>query len=371
MRPRGKRGGAAAHQRVLAADARRLKRRQRAEDDPAHRRGAEREQQRRAVEAHIGDARRAVRRHRNEHAQEPAGHRDAQRPAADRDQRAFDEQLVRDPEPPAAERRADGELVLPARAARNQQVRDVHAGDQQQTANCAEQREQRRTDAAHELIGEPRCSDANRAVRVRVLVFERLGDSLQFIGRRLHADVGLQPTCGREAVVVAAIYEVRRRRQRPDRDEEIDRAGEVEPRELEAARHDANNRVQGAVEPERPSEHVRIGIQPRAPERVGDDGDRRRVRLVVVVDEGAAQRRRHAQHRENIGRGPARPQPLGAIVAGERHRLVARQRQRLERSRASAPIEVVRPRNGNEVAFPIRLVGVHEAIGIGQRQRLE
>ena len=52
------------------------------------------------------------------------------------------DQLPQQPGAPGAERRADSQLPVPRRPAREQQVRDVAAGDEQHETNRAEQHEQ-------------------------------------------------------------------------------------------------------------------------------------------------------------------------------------------------------------------------------------
>ena len=94
--------------------------------------------------AHVVEPRRAVGRHRDEQRAAALPRRATpSAPPARRHERALDEQLRRQPRASAAERRPHRELVLARRAARDQQVRDVDAGDEQQESDRAEQHEQR------------------------------------------------------------------------------------------------------------------------------------------------------------------------------------------------------------------------------------
>ena len=287
-------------------------------------------------------------------------------PPADRYEGALDQHLARQSNASAAERGADGELVLTRRAAGDQQVGDVDAGNQQQEADGAEQREQRQADVVDQPIGEQFGADADGAVGVRVLAFQRGGDRLQLAAGRLEADAGLQTAEGVESVVVAAIDQVGCTRDRADRREQIVRA-----HVLEIARHHADDGVLDAVQLHRPPDHGGIGAELRAPVRIADNHRGNGGGPVVFVGEAAAARRRHAEHVKEVARDPAAAQPLRALGAGQRVGLLARIGERLEGLRPRAPVEEVRPRDGDAVALAVDLVRVDEPAGVGQRQRLQ
>ena len=102
---------------------------------------------------------------------------DAEHAAGDRYQRALDEELADEAHPSAAERRAHRELVLPRGAARDQEVRDVDARDEQQEADGAEQRQEREPDIGDQAIRERLgAATLDGRVGVRILLFERCGD---------------------------------------------------------------------------------------------------------------------------------------------------------------------------------------------------
>ena len=78
-------------------------------------------------------------------------HGDAERRAHHREQHALGEELPDQAAAAGADRRADRDLALAHGRAREQQARDVGAGDHQQERRRAEQREQRRTEEADDL----------------------------------------------------------------------------------------------------------------------------------------------------------------------------------------------------------------------------
>ncbi len=72
--------------------------------------------------------------------QTPAEH--PERTAGECEQYAFRQQLPHDAQPIGAKRAAYSDLAQPSRRAGEQQIRDVHAGDEQHESYCAEQHEQ-------------------------------------------------------------------------------------------------------------------------------------------------------------------------------------------------------------------------------------
>ena len=72
-------------------------------------------------------------------------------PPSSAEQHAFGQQLPHQPLPAGAERGADRDFLLPPGGARQQQVRDVRAGDQQHQRHRAEQHEHRAAHVADDL----------------------------------------------------------------------------------------------------------------------------------------------------------------------------------------------------------------------------
>ena len=73
-------------------------------------------------------------------------------PASRAKRQTLTEQLRQETLPPRAERRADTQLALTHGAASEEQVRHVHARDQQHEQDGASQNEQRRSDWLHDLL---------------------------------------------------------------------------------------------------------------------------------------------------------------------------------------------------------------------------
>ena len=98
---------------------------------------------------------------RNGADQHPAEHH-AKHPTKETDGQAFRQELSRQPAPPRAERRTDRELAASRHATRQQQVRHVCAGDEQNQPDCGHQYQHRRTNAPGHFLRESPHAHFNR-----------------------------------------------------------------------------------------------------------------------------------------------------------------------------------------------------------------
>ena len=106
----------------------------------------------RHVELHGIAERKHVGAQLDERAQHAPADDEAERAAAERQQRALDQQLPDDGAPSAAERHARGDLARARARAREQQPGDVDAGDEQHEADGAPQHEERLADVGRLLL---------------------------------------------------------------------------------------------------------------------------------------------------------------------------------------------------------------------------
>ena len=108
--------------------------------------------------------------------EQPAMERDRQRETGDaarkRQQHAFRQHLAQQPAALRAERGAQAQLALAHRAARQQQVGDVDAGDQQHEQHRAAEDEQRRADLLDGLLVNRHQRDRPAGVALRRFLFE-------------------------------------------------------------------------------------------------------------------------------------------------------------------------------------------------------
>ena len=125
-----------------------------AEDDRGHERDADGEQQHAPVDRRSGDAGNARRVPPGEEPHADPGERQAGGGADAGEHQALGQQLAHDPGRPRAERGAHRHLALARFRAREQQVGDVGAGDQQQEADRAEEQPDRAAHGADDFLAQ-------------------------------------------------------------------------------------------------------------------------------------------------------------------------------------------------------------------------
>ena len=231
-----------------------------AEQDAGDERDRDRECEHAAVQLCVHRRRR---RHdqRQESTDRPACEDDAAQRAERREQQAFGEELPQEARAGCAERHPNGNFALPRGGAREQQVADVRARDQQHEQDDAEQDAQRLGvhlpepgDSARSISQlDPRLLDLPRAIR-RHLVARGVSEKLpqRGRGRRLRLDARharrqapdrVQPICVRLLEVRGPQLDLRVEDQR---DPEIRRAPDALAEKF--GRRDADDRERGAVE---------------------------------------------------------------------------------------------------------------------------
>lgn len=147
--------------------ARHAQRRREAAEDAADQGDADREPERDRVDARLLEARHAVRAPGDDRGDERAREHETGRRRGEREHEALGQQLADDARLASAERGAYGDLARPRRAAREQQVGDVAAGDQQHQADRRQQRQQTLPDVADELLDERHRCEADGLVFFR------------------------------------------------------------------------------------------------------------------------------------------------------------------------------------------------------------
>ena len=307
-----------------------------------------------SVTATVNHTRAPVQRHRGIRRQLRAEERLQRRERADRERHAEDpgdegkdqalgEELPDDAGAAGAERLPDRDLLLARGQPSEKQRRHVGARDEQHEGDRAEQRVERRLEAG----------DQARDVRLRqagVLGVEPRGEPLlvaaadrRQLGRGLfQRDVGFQ---ARDRPGVAgADLDLRRRQaaglEHARREHLHLRVGRAHPR-----RRDADDLPRHAVQRDRAADEIRAAAEPRLPQLVADDADRRAVRHVLLRREVAAERRTDAERRQERVAHAQAVQLFGIAVAGEREAVERRDADRRERRGVVAQLLVTRPRH--------------------------
>ena len=221
------------------------------------------------------------------------------------DHHRLGQELLDDADPPRAERGADGELLLPVRAANQQQDRDVGAADEQQRRDRAQQQEEPRPHRPGIHLDDAAQVDAELIGIAR----RRLGGEL--LEDRLQLGVGLRggdagPDLQGGAVIDVGLC--------PDLERHVDiRFAPAEPR-----RHHADDLIVLAHELNRPPDHRRIAGVVALPELIAehDDADRILPRRRIGGDQPAPEHRRRAPVIGRVGRDVGGDDVFGDIAVG-------------------------------------------------------
>ena len=241
-----------------------------------------------------------------DYAGRPARDHQSRRRGDDGHQDGFRQQLLREACAAGAKRDPDGQLVRARNRARQQQVCDVGAREEEQQTDASHEDQRRVPDRSRELLlqrNQRRAIDrifAQPRGGLRVgLRFERLS-RLRPGQRRLQAsDRG--PEDRRSGLWDALVVEGRRR-------------PEVGlPRKVEAARGDADDRQDGAVHADRRSDRARVAARPALPGAVADDGHGVTAGGVLSGDERPAPGRPDAEERKEVPRCFGQDQTGGLV----------------------------------------------------------
>ena len=235
---------------------------------------------------------------------------DADRAAGDREQQAFSQDEPHHTPSRRAERETDGQLALPRRRPREEQVREVGAGDEEHQPDGAQQDECRRP----HVFEQRRRPWRRRQLPVLVLRKRPLFRLLDSPGDGRELGVGLlERRARRETGEHVELADIARDGQRIA----APRNPEVGPDQDQSGRHHANHRRRAAAHANRAVQDGGIAAEAALPEAMADDRCRWTVRTELVRGKAAAQGRRHANHRKQIVEQQRREDTLGHVTAGD------------------------------------------------------
>jgi hypothetical protein len=288
-----------------------------------------------------------------------------------RHQKAFGEQLLNQAAPARSDREPDGHLAAPQPRAREQQARDVDAGDDEHARRRREQHEGGSTDrGVHPRVADRDRRRAPHRARWRHVVSELRSDRRELGVRLFDGHAVLQARDDADEVLrrgeVLGVGEARgHRRWNP----ELRLAAESR----EAVRQDADDGQRHVIDGHRLADDRGIGREAAAPEPRAEDRDRRGVDGVFLGAERAAGERRDAERAKVLGRDDLAVKMLGIALAARRDQRRGERRDVIERARRGLQRLDVRPRPAKpRPAVTRRDLGVEEddeTIRIGERQR--
>ena len=265
---------------VFRSIARRLQRRNQAEDEAGGERDDRGERQHAPVDADAGpvdaDARNVAGVDGQQRADADHADHQPEHAAHRRQHDALGQQLPHDAAAAGADRGADRDLALADGRAHQQQVGDVGARDQQDEGDRAQQHPQRRSDVADDDLLHRRDAEAALAAqRVRKRLAELLRGLLQLRGGGGERDARFQAAGGQEEMALHHAVRIDLKRQ-PD----IRRARRrLDGFGIERAQH-ADHFVRLAVERQLAADDRRVAAEAALPEPFAQDDDVAAVRQV-------------------------------------------------------------------------------------------
>ena len=209
----------------------------------------------------------------------------------------LDEQLPDKAASPGAKDGAYTHLSLAERAAREQQIGDVDAGDKQNEQRRAGKDLERRPNLIDHLLVHGHQADRPAGIALRRLSGQLGSDALHVEGGLLEGDALAQSSNSKRVSAST-------RRAEPFdgpsvRNQEIRSLAE----QGESRRHHADQRARPAARVDRGADDVRTPTEPRAPEFIADDDDVVAALFVFGGEVGAAERWPNAKDGEEIRGG--------------------------------------------------------------------
>jgi hypothetical protein len=341
-----------------------LQRRHHTGDHAGEERNPERESEHRRIEPHFVEPRDGLRRKRDQGIDAPRRQEHAQNAPAQRQQHRLGQELPHHARPPASQRRADGQLALPGRAAREEHARDIGAGDEEHHDHRAEQRLEDRLDGSDQVVEERRRPQGHALV----LCKPRRDDAAFPFEIAIGLGEGcarLEPADGDRPMRVAFVEVLLRVR------EGHQRLRSVQERQPERRRHHADDRVHPPVERDALAEDVRVPAEVALPEAVRDDRRMGSAVVVLLAGESAAEGGIHFDGREEAGtdlRGREHHR-TAAVGHGEPRRIDLG--DGLEGLVLAGEVEVVGVRPGTGPGVFEHLVEPHQPVRLRHRQGLE
>ena len=253
---------------------------------------------------------------RDEHAREPLCEQRAGHGAAPGEERALGRHLPHNPAAGRAEREPHRHLALARDRARQHQVRQIRAGDQQDEGRCREEQPQRCFEIGSHVGNTRRGRKRAEAERqIDLLVFGTVvrqrgaeqdrRDRFQVRRGARQRPARFEPAHRREEPVVPLVQIAGRMRVRLGAQRHGDIEGAPHLHAEEVGRRDADDLVQVTIERQRSTEHRRAAAVLLLPETVADHSRRRRASPAVVGrGQQPPDQRMHVERGEEIAAHP-------------------------------------------------------------------
>ena len=228
----------------------------------------------------------------------------------DAKQHTLRQQLAHHPERAGSQRGADGKFACPASGAREKQVGNIGARNQENKADGTEQNQQDSPNISDHVRLKGHQGDTGAFVGFRIGGCKVLSYAIHIRARLFDADAGFQPSDG---ICSHADAPVAKRRIVPlaNRNKNVRRA-----KPGNSSGGNTYDRVDFAVQRDAPSQNLGRGSKFALPDSVTEDGHRARAGYVLLRPKVTAKQRPEAQSREKFRRNHVRVQPFRLSHAG-------------------------------------------------------
>ena len=293
---------------------------------------------------------------RQEHARAAAGQAEHGR---------FRQQLPNEPPSARAQRRPHRHFPLPREPAREQEIRQVRARDEENRSGRQKEQPEHRSHLTDDELLVEIDLHAAPGVLLRISGRELARDRIRFRLRLSQAGIRLQMAQRNQKARIASRCDPGKvRHRKPDFDIRIERV-------LERGRNDAHHTVGLAVENQFLVREIGIAIQALTPELLVDDRDLRRAGLIFSWRQRAAENWSEMENFKKIRGNERAPNAIGALAAGQVDALRLESGQVLERMHLLS--KVLQLGHGEAVAISRRggrkEVDQSRGIVIGQRAK--
>src|SRR3984957_15780223 len=295
------------------------------------------------------------------------GEQNTDRRTDEREQRAFRQELPENSPPARTQRNSQCDLAFADGGAREHQVRDIGASNQQNKRHGCEEKQQARAQRADQLVVKANHADSILLVNRRVLFFQLLLNSCHFGVGLGDGHAIFQPRKNYQLVILAIELRAIKRKRLP----------QLEIRKCaikrKASRQDSDDRERLFIKQNRLAQNSRIAAVAALPQTITQEDDLFMTGLFIVGRKIAADHWSDAQHAKEIPGYLRTPNSFGIAAACNREGQRARGGKFQENMIHVAPIQKFSSRGGaaRDGAVRVGLPKSDDTVGIRKRQRFK
>ncbi len=287
----------------------------------------------------------------------------SQRAAEQGDNNTFGEKLANHARARGAESCAHRDFLRARSGTREQEIRNVGAGNEKDETHRAEENDQRGTNVLHNLILKVNHIGADGRIRLGILLGESRCDCFHFSAPLVERHAWFQAR-GSDYSRMPITIVWKRVGPRLKRNENI---GSL--KELKARRQNADERVGLRIECDGLADPIPGTAKAALPERIADHGHGRAADSVFLGKKCAADNWRDTQEREKPGSDVPAFESLRLAAAGEREICEAGGFHRFEGAALVAPVFIVLVRGGDRGEHGVAFDDQHDVRGIAIGER--